>query len=76
MKKEYDVEKMNPQPNPYAKILKEQRTRECEEVTFWIKKDLFHDFNEILHKQGETYAGIMTQMIKEYIKVNKDSSLK
>lgn len=67
MKREYDIEKMNPKSNPYAKTLKEQRLKECEEVTFWIKKETFDNFTEALQKQGKSYDEVMTDLISTYI---------
>lgn len=64
MRKEYDIDKLNPRPNPYAKELKKQ-------VTIKISPTVIDYFKTEAKETGIPYQTLINLYLSDCVKNNK-----
>lgn len=69
MLKEYDIEKLNPRPNPYAKKLKKQ-------ITINLDDNVISFFKEKAEITGIPYQTLINLYLKECVDKNFNLSVK
>lgn len=60
MLKEYDIDKLNPRPNPYAKKLKTQ-------ITININKDTIEYFKSMSEENGIPYQTLINMYLSDCV---------
>lgn len=68
MKKEYDIEKLNPRRNPYAKQLKKQ-------VTMYVDQDNIDYFKNESQNVGIPYQTLINMYLSDCKKNNRKLNL-
>jgi len=58
MKKEYDLSKMKPRPNPYAKRLKKQ-------ITLRLDPEIIEYFKELSSEKGIPYQSLINLYLQD-----------
>ena len=68
MRDEYDIEKLNPRKNPYAKALKQQ-------ITINIETDVINFFKEMAANIGIPYQTLINLYLSDCMKNNRQLHL-
>lgn len=68
MKKEYDIEKLNPRKNPYAKAFKQQ-------ITINLNVDVIEYFKEQSSNTGIPYQSLINLYLEDCVQSKKTLNL-
>ena len=68
MRKEYDIDKLNPRPNPYAKELKKQ-------ITIKVSPSIIEYFKNEAIETGIPYQTLINLYLGDCVKNNKKLDL-
>ena len=69
MRKEYDIQNLNPRPNPYAQRLKKQ-------VTIRLAEDVIEYFKAMAEETGIPYQNLINLYLKDCVANNRKLSMK
>lgn len=69
MRKEYDIEKLNPRPNPYAKNLKKQ-------ITINLNHEIIDFFKAEADETGIPYQILINSYLLDCVKENRHLDMK
>ena len=69
MRKEYDIEKLNPRPNPYAKSLKKQ-------ITINLNQEVIDFFKTEADKTGIPYQILINSYLLDCVRENRHLDMK